>query len=286
MQEIQERQGFNSWVRKIPWSKEWQPTPIFLPGKFHEQRSLSGYSPWAHKELNMTERLSVHTHTFTHRFKPHQAGSTTICCLRTRMLHQRSCHHMYAWSRSGQERLPSPGDSQNHPQARGSADHLSRACEKCRISGWIRSYILTRSLVIHLYQILRSPVLELSWANNKLLLEFVIWLATHLLREHSVPLPGTSHTSPRQGQHLGINTEFLSQGQALNPKQFFSRGCRCAHPSHPHQPFPAHRSTISRWILRPLVHAQSTWQLPKKRADIQTRLLIEDQARWIFLISV
>ena len=100
---------------------------------------------------------------------------------------------------------PSPGDSQNHPQGRGSAVHLSRACEKCRISGWIRSCILTRSLVIHLYQILRSPALELSWANNKLLLEFVIWLATHLLREHSVPLSGTSHTLPLQGQHLGIN---------------------------------------------------------------------------------
>jgi len=29
----------------IPWSRKWQPTPVFLPGKFHEQKSLAGYSP-------------------------------------------------------------------------------------------------------------------------------------------------------------------------------------------------------------------------------------------------
>ena len=36
-------------VRKIPWRKKWQPTPVFLPGKFHGQRSLAGYSPWGQK---------------------------------------------------------------------------------------------------------------------------------------------------------------------------------------------------------------------------------------------
>ena len=35
------------WVRKIPWRKEWQSTPVFLPGEFHGQRSLLDYSPWA-----------------------------------------------------------------------------------------------------------------------------------------------------------------------------------------------------------------------------------------------
>ena len=33
------------WVRKIPWKREWLPTPIFLPGEYHGQRSLAGYSP-------------------------------------------------------------------------------------------------------------------------------------------------------------------------------------------------------------------------------------------------
>ena len=37
-------QGFDSWVRKIPWRREWQPTPVFLPGESHRQRSLVGCS--------------------------------------------------------------------------------------------------------------------------------------------------------------------------------------------------------------------------------------------------
>ena len=40
---------------KIPWRREWQPTPVFLPGKFHGQRNLAGYSPGGSKELYMTE---------------------------------------------------------------------------------------------------------------------------------------------------------------------------------------------------------------------------------------
>ena len=39
------------------WRRKWQPTPVFLPGKSHGQRSLAGYSPWGHKELDTTERL-------------------------------------------------------------------------------------------------------------------------------------------------------------------------------------------------------------------------------------
>ena len=40
------RSGFDPWVRKIFWGRKWQPTPIFVPGKSHRQRSLVGYSPW------------------------------------------------------------------------------------------------------------------------------------------------------------------------------------------------------------------------------------------------
>ena len=46
---------FDSWVRKIPWRRKWQSTPVFLPGESHGQRSLVGYSPWGHKELDTTE---------------------------------------------------------------------------------------------------------------------------------------------------------------------------------------------------------------------------------------
>ena len=47
------RHGFNLWVRKIPWRRKWQPTPVFLPGKSNGQRSLAGYSPWGCKESDM-----------------------------------------------------------------------------------------------------------------------------------------------------------------------------------------------------------------------------------------
>jgi len=41
---------------------KWELTPVFSPGKSHGQRSLVGYSPWGHKESDMTERLSIHAH--------------------------------------------------------------------------------------------------------------------------------------------------------------------------------------------------------------------------------
>ena len=46
--------GFNPWVGKIPWRREWQPTPVFLPGERHGQMSLVSYSLWGHKESDMT----------------------------------------------------------------------------------------------------------------------------------------------------------------------------------------------------------------------------------------
>ena len=41
----------------LPWRRKWQSTPVLLPGRSHGQRSLVGYSPWGHKELDTTERL-------------------------------------------------------------------------------------------------------------------------------------------------------------------------------------------------------------------------------------
>ena len=40
------RHRLDSWVRKIPWRRKWRPTPGFLPGKSHGQKSLTGYSAW------------------------------------------------------------------------------------------------------------------------------------------------------------------------------------------------------------------------------------------------
>ena len=56
------RTGFDPWVWKIPWRKKWQPTPAFLPGKSHGQRSLVGYSPRGHKESDTTEQLHFQLH--------------------------------------------------------------------------------------------------------------------------------------------------------------------------------------------------------------------------------
>ena len=50
--------GFDPWVRKIPWRRAWQPTPVFLPGKSYGQRNWVGYGPWGHKESDMTEVTS------------------------------------------------------------------------------------------------------------------------------------------------------------------------------------------------------------------------------------
>ena len=56
------RCGFDPWVGKIPWIRKWQSTLVFLPGKFHGQRSLASYSPWRHRESDMTEQLNTHIH--------------------------------------------------------------------------------------------------------------------------------------------------------------------------------------------------------------------------------
>ena len=56
------RHKFGPWVGSIPWSRKWQPTPVFLPGKFHGPRNLVGCSPWGHKELDTTEWLSTCIH--------------------------------------------------------------------------------------------------------------------------------------------------------------------------------------------------------------------------------
>ena len=57
--------GFDPWVGKIPWRREWQPSPVSLPGEPHGQRSLAGHTPWRCKELDVTEATDSHTHSHT-----------------------------------------------------------------------------------------------------------------------------------------------------------------------------------------------------------------------------
>ena len=56
------RCGFDPWVRKIPWRRKRQPTPVFLPGESRGQRSLAGYSPWGRTDSDKTE-ATEYAHT-------------------------------------------------------------------------------------------------------------------------------------------------------------------------------------------------------------------------------
>ena len=67
------------------WRRKWQPTPIFLPGESLGKRNLVGYSPWGHKESDITEQLSLslththtHTHTLTHTHTQHNSDLNGI----------------------------------------------------------------------------------------------------------------------------------------------------------------------------------------------------------------
>ena len=72
------RLGFDPWVGKIPWRRVWQPTPGFLPGKSHGQRSLVGYSPQGHKELDMTE---VTLHTYMRQMNRRKSNKSLLTCI-------------------------------------------------------------------------------------------------------------------------------------------------------------------------------------------------------------
>ena len=53
---------------RLPWRRKWKPTPVFLPGKFNEQRSLADDNPWGCKESDTNEYVHTHTHTYTQKF--------------------------------------------------------------------------------------------------------------------------------------------------------------------------------------------------------------------------
>ena len=79
------RTGFNPWVGKIPWRREWQPTPLFLPEQFHGQRSLADPSPWGCKESDTIEQL-----TLTLSLPSRKARYSEICML-SHFNHVRLC---------------------------------------------------------------------------------------------------------------------------------------------------------------------------------------------------
>ena len=69
------RPRFDPWVKKIPWRRAWQLTPVFLPGEFHGQRSLAGYIQsmrWQRVEHDRNDlaHTQIHTLCFNDNIKP------------------------------------------------------------------------------------------------------------------------------------------------------------------------------------------------------------------------
>ena len=97
----------------MPWGRKWQPTPVFLHGKLHGQRSPAGYSSWGHKESNMTEWLSMSTQLFlAHVFLPDGDLDTTFIL----SLHFASTRHQFSsvqFSRSVVSNSLQPHESQH-----------------------------------------------------------------------------------------------------------------------------------------------------------------------------
>ena len=91
--------GFNPWVRKILWRRAQQPTPVFLPGESHGQRTLEGYSPQGHRDLNMSEvtqqqqqHICVHVYIYTNVFDLLCACIFVLCELSVSLLDQEILH--------------------------------------------------------------------------------------------------------------------------------------------------------------------------------------------------
>ena len=68
------RCGCDPWVGKIPWRREWQPTPVFLPGESHRQRNLADYHPCGHKESDTTETPQLPSNKAERRDLVHKAS--------------------------------------------------------------------------------------------------------------------------------------------------------------------------------------------------------------------
>ena len=69
------RLRFDSWVRKMPWRRKWQPTPVFLPGKSHGQKSLVCYSPWGCRRVRQNQESKQQQHALLIRIKPNFSES-------------------------------------------------------------------------------------------------------------------------------------------------------------------------------------------------------------------
>ena len=87
------RRGFHPWVRTIPWRRKWQPTPVLLPGKCRGRRSLVGYSPWGHKESDLTEQAHMHALGMFRVFLPLASALLFGCSVMSNSLRPHELQH-------------------------------------------------------------------------------------------------------------------------------------------------------------------------------------------------
>ena len=96
---------FDPWVWKIPWRRKWQPTPVFLPGESHGQRSLVGYSPWGCEELDTTKWLNNNNAVYILQPMNHRVIlNFSSHCFKKDNLYGYSCHRQWFlwWISPGQ----------------------------------------------------------------------------------------------------------------------------------------------------------------------------------------
>ena len=84
------RRGFSPWMGKIPWNRKWQPNPVFLPGKFHGQRSLVGYSPWGAKRQTQWAHMQTQYAFMFHSPVPYTQAVPLACHIFPPPLHGKS----------------------------------------------------------------------------------------------------------------------------------------------------------------------------------------------------
>ena len=116
--------GFNSWVRKIPRGRKWQPTPVFLPGKSHRQRSCVGYSPPGCRKLDTTEGLNSNITIRLQNILAHLLPDPLLC----QTNHQLCCGH------STKGASPLCFGFSNSSQGPGQRIHVGAVCHHLKTS--------------------------------------------------------------------------------------------------------------------------------------------------------
>ena len=129
------RHGFHSWVRKAPWRRKWQPTPVFLPGESHGWRSLVGYSPRGRKWMKGVNRYKHHISmvTIVNIWKTH---STWFHNVFQRNRFQNQVILVWRWSHSAMSNSLWPHEMYG-PHGPGSTIH---GIFQARILEWVATF--------------------------------------------------------------------------------------------------------------------------------------------------